>query len=83
MDAARHAGAQRAALEAMDAEKRGVEAGARDAGLDDLGHRPGVDAMAPTRGRGYCSRPGRAAGSRSAGTPPLGDPGVVLPSLAI
>jgi hypothetical protein len=31
---------------------------------------PASIAMAPTRGRGYCGRPCRAAGSRSAGTLP-------------
>ena len=40
---------------------------------------PASIATAPTRGRGYCGRRGRAAGSRSAGTLPLGDPGGVLP----
>jgi hypothetical protein len=44
VDAANHAAAQRAACEAVATQRLGVEAGAGGAGLD---------ALAPTRGRGF------------------------------
>jgi hypothetical protein len=53
---------QRAALEAVAAEQRGVEAGAGGTGLDDPGHGAGVDRDGADAGQGYWGRRGRAAG---------------------
>jgi hypothetical protein len=52
MDAARHAGAQRAALKAVAAEQRGVEAGTGGACLDDPGDGAGVDCHGADAGQG-------------------------------
>src|SRR5271165_1543954 len=43
VDAAIHAGAQRAALEAVPAHGGGIEAGVGGAGLDDAGNGAGID----------------------------------------
>src|ERR1700733_16188551 len=80
MDAARHAGAQRAALEAVAAEQRGVEAGAGGAGLDDAGHGPGVDRHGADAGQGgIAAVPAARRGPDPPEHRPLGDPGGVLP----
>jgi hypothetical protein len=50
--AARHAGAQRAALEAVAAEQRGVETGAGGAAMNDPGHGAGVDRHGADAGQG-------------------------------
>jgi hypothetical protein len=54
-----HAGAERAALDAVAAQQLGVEAGAGSAGLDDLGDRPGIDCYGADAGQGVLppSRP--------------------------
>jgi hypothetical protein len=52
MDAAIHAGGERAALEAVAAECAGIEARGGGADLDDAGDGAGIDGSAPTTGEG-------------------------------
>src|SRR5277367_4147507 len=47
-----HAGAERAAFEAVTAQDLGVEAGPGGAGLDDPGDGPGIDRHAADAGQG-------------------------------
>jgi hypothetical protein len=61
MAAARHAGAQRAALEAVAAELPGVETGAGGEGLGDLSHGVGVNHDGADAGQGVL-RPPRPRG---------------------
>jgi hypothetical protein len=80
MDAARHAGAQRAALEAVATQDLGVEAGDSGAGLENASDGPDVGGNLADSGQGRgVLRPMRSrGGGQIRRTLPLGDCGCIL-----
>jgi hypothetical protein len=80
MDAARHAGAQRAALEAVATQDLGVEAGDSGAGLENASDGPDVGGNLADSGQGRGVLPPMRSrgGGQTRRTLPLGDCGCIL-----